>query len=93
MVKAFKGRIIWYLCLLSDILRDLRTKVRFLLQRRPPMLLEDRYAKRLLRRRKVYKQLVFFFWQVMNFMQTQEWGLMILDGECSTFLVPKTSIH
>ena len=35
----------------------------------------------------------FFFWQVMNFMQTQEWGLMILDGECSTFLVPKTSIH
>ena len=38
-------------------------------------------------------ELVFFFWQVMNFMQTQEWGLMILDGECSTFLVPKTSIH
>ena len=35
----------------------------------------------------------FFFWQVMNFMQTQEWGLMILDGECSTFPVPKTSIH
>lgn len=75
MVKAFKGRIIWYLCLLSDILRDLRTKVRFLLQRRPPMLLEDRYAKRLLRRRKVYKQLVFFLLAGHEFYANTRMGL------------------